>query len=148
MKILGLDFGTRRIGVAVSDGLLITAQGRGPVSAEDTARAIAAIRNIIKEEGVGEVVVGLPLNMNGTHSEKTEETLRFIEGLSRAVDIPVRTWDERLTSVQAERILLEGDVSRAGRRKRSDRIAAQLILQSYLDSRKRDTGPERGNDAS
>jgi len=147
VRILGLDYGTKRIGVAVSDGLLITAQGRDSIKVVDAAQVLSEIKDIIKGEDIGEVIVGLPLNMNGTHSEKTRETIRFTDELSKVLDIPVKSWDERLTSVQAERILLEGDVSRSGRKKRSDRIAAQLILQNYLDSRKRDTDTERKSDA-
>ena len=92
----------------------------------------------MKANNVREVIVGLPLNMNGTYSEKTKEAVLFVGELEKTVSVPVKTWDERLTSMQADRAMLEGDISRAKRRKLSDRLAAQIILQSYLDSRKRD----------
>lgn len=137
MRILGIDLGTKRIGVALSDGLLITAQGQDSIMSKGAAEDIAAIDRVIKENDVGEVVVGLPISMNGSHSAKTRETLEFVEQLSKAVSVPVRTWDERLTSMQAERALLEADVSRRRRKELSDKLAAQIILQSYLDSRKK-----------
>ena len=137
MKILGIDFGTKRIGIALSDGLLITAQGRESIMSKGLSEDIAGIKAIIAENGVTEIVVGLPISMNGTHSQKTKETLVFVEHLAKAVDIPVKTWDERLTSAQAERTLIEADVSRHKRKQLSDRLAAQLILQSFLDCRKK-----------
>jgi len=137
MRILGLDFGTKRIGVAISDELLITAQGLQTIERRALDADLDKIRNVIKENGVSEVVVGLPLNMNGTYSAKTKEVVQFMDSLSKAIDIPVKTWDERLTTMQAERALLEADVSRAKRRKVADKLAAQIILQSYLDSRKK-----------
>jgi putative Holliday junction resolvase len=137
MKFLGIDLGTKRIGVALSDGLLITAQGQESILTKSPAEDIAAINRIVEENGVTEIVVGLPISMNGTHSVKTKETLEFVERLSKAASVPVKTWDERLTSRQAERALLEADVSRHKRKQLSDKLAAQLILQSYLDCRKK-----------
>lgn len=138
MRILGLDFGSVRIGVAVSDGLLLTAQGLETIQRKDLNKDIAVIANIIKEYGVAEVVVGLPISMDGTHSAKTKETLEFVDTLSKAIQIPVKTCDERLTTMQAERALLEGDMSRSKRKGLRDRLAAQLILQLYLDTRQRE----------
>ena len=137
-RILGIDFGTKRIGVAVSDELLLTAQGLDTIRRKELKSDLALIKGIVDSNGVNEVIVGLPLNMNGTYSEKTRETVLFIDELKKAVGVPVKTQDERLTSVQADRAMLEGDMSRAKRRKLSDKLAAQIILQSYLDSRKRD----------
>jgi putative Holliday junction resolvase len=137
MKILGIDFGTKRIGIALSDGLMITAQGQESIMSAGLNEDIAKIKAIMVENGVTEIVVGLPISMNGTHSQKTKETLVFVEHLSKAVDVPVKTWDERLTSRQAERTLIEADVSRHKRKELSDRLAAQLILQSYMDCRKK-----------
>jgi len=137
MRILGIDFGTKRIGIALSDGLLITAQGQDSIMSKGTALDIAEISRIVKENDVTEIVVGLPISMNGTHSRKTKETLEFVDKLSAAVPLPVKTWDERLTSRQAERTLLEADMSRQKRKMLSDKLAAQLILQSYLDCRKK-----------
>jgi RNAse H-fold protein YqgF len=137
VRILGIDFGTKRIGVAMSDELFLTAQGLDTIQCSGLKSDLAIIKGIVESNGVSEVIVGLPLNMNGTYSEKTRETAAFIEELAKVVSVPVKTWDERLTSMQADRAMLEGDMSRAKRRKLSDRLAAQIILQSYLDSRKR-----------
>ena len=138
MRILGLDFGTKRIGVAMSDELLLTAQGLDTIQRKELKSDLAMIKGIIDSNGVNEVIVGLPLNMNGTYSEKTREAVLFVDELEKTISVPVKTWDERLTSMQADRAMLELDMSRAKRRKLSDKLAAQIILQSYLDSRKRD----------
>lgn len=137
VRILALDVGTKRIGVALSDELFITAQGQVTIIRRSLAEDLAEIKRIIKEGNVEEAVVGLPLNMNGSYSAKTKEVVEFMDNLAKAVDIPVKTWDERLTTVQAERTLLEADMSRAKRKKVIDKLAAQVILQSYLDSRKK-----------
>jgi len=138
MRILGLDFGTKRIGVAMSDELLLTAQGLDTIRRKELKSDLALIKGIVDSNDVSEVIVGLPLNMNGTYSEKTKEAVLFVGELEKTMSVPVKTWDERLTSMQADRAMLEGDMSRAKRRKLSDRLAAQIILQSYLDSKKRD----------
>lgn len=138
MRILGLDFGTKRIGVAMSDELLLTAQGLDTIQRKELKSDLALIKGIVDSNDVSEVVVGLPLNMNGTYSEKTREAVSFVAELEKMISVPVKTWDERLTSMQADRAMLEGDMSRGKRRKLSDRLAAQIILQSYMDSRKRD----------
>jgi len=135
---MGLDFGTKRIGVAMSDELLLTAQGLDTIQRKDLKSDLALIKEIADSNGASEIIVGLPLNMNGTYSEKTREAVSFVDELTKTVSVPVKTQDERLTSMQADRAMLEGDMSRAKRRKLSDRLAAQIILQSYLDSRKRD----------
>ena len=137
VRIMGLDFGTKRIGVAVSDELLLTAQGLDTIRRKELKSDLALIKGVVDSNGVGEVVVGLPLNMNGTYGAKAKEMLEFMDSLTKVIAIPVKTWDERLTTVQAESVLLEADVSRAKRKKVIDKIAAQIILQSYLDSRKR-----------
>jgi putative Holliday junction resolvase len=98
---------------------------------------IEAINKVIAQNGVCEVVVGLPISMDGTHSAKTKEALEFVDTLAKSLQVPVKTYDERLTTMQAERTLLEADMSRAKRKGLRDKLAAQLILQSYLDSRKR-----------
>lgn len=137
MRILGLDVGEKRIGMALSDELMITAQGIPTFERRSFDYDMAEISRIITENNVSEVVVGLPLNMNGTYSAKTKEVASFTEKLSSSLSIPVKTWDERLTTMQAERSLLEGDMSRMKRKRLKDRLAAQLILQCYLDSKKR-----------
>lgn len=137
MRILGLDVGSKRIGVALSDELFMMAHGGQTIERRDLEKDLATLRDIIIKENVGEIVIGLPLNMNGTESNQTRDVIGFMEKVKSAVDIPVKAWDERLTSVQADNILLEADMSRAKRRKLSDKVAAQLILQSYLDARKK-----------
>ena len=137
MRIMSLDLGTKRIGMAISDELFFTAQGADTIYRSSLDRDLAAIKKAIDENGVCEVVVGLPINMDGTQGQKSKETLVFIDELKKVTGVTIKTWDERLTTVQAERVLLEADVSRAKRRKSIDKLAAQIILQSYLDSRKR-----------
>ena len=137
MRIMALDVGTKRIGVAMSDELFLTAQGADTIYRVSPDADLAKIKKVAEDNGVGEIVVGLPINMNGTYGAKANEMVEFTDSLAKVVAIPVHTWDERLTTVQAENVLLEADVSRAKRKKSIDRIAAQFILQSYLDSRKR-----------
>jgi putative Holliday junction resolvase len=130
MRILGLDVGSKRIGVAVSDALKITAQGLETVQRGD----MAALESVIKENDVVEIVVGLPLNMDGTKGQRAEDAERFAEGLKEKFSLPVKMWDERLSTASAERFMIKGDLSRAKRKKLNDRAAAQIILQSYLDA--------------
>ncbi|MDO8525536.1 MAG: Holliday junction resolvase RuvX [Candidatus Omnitrophota bacterium] len=137
MRIMALDVGTKRIGVAMSDELFLTAQGADTIHRVAADADLAKIKKVAEENGVGEIVVGLPINMNGTYGPKAKEVMEFMDRLTKLTAIPVKTWDERLTTVQAERVMLEADLSRAKRRGAIDRIAAQIILQSYLDSRKR-----------
>jgi putative Holliday junction resolvase len=137
MRIMALDFGTKRIGMAMSDELLLTAQGLNSLERKVLKSDLEEISRLVQGNKVEEIVVGLPLNMNGTYSAKTKEVVGFIDELSKVVSVPVKTWDERLTSMQAERILLGADASRAKRRKVTDKLAAQIILQSYLDAKKR-----------
>ncbi len=137
MRIMGLDYGTKRIGVAMSDELLLTAQGSDTIFNNTLSGTIAAIDKLVKDNGVIEVIVGLPISMNGTHSQKTKEVIEFTKNLMNTVTVPVKTWDERLTTAQAERALLEADMSRMKRKRLNDMVAAQLILQGYLDYRRR-----------
>ena len=138
MRIMALDFGTKRIGMAMSDELMLTAQGLNSLERKALKSDLEEISKLVQENNVEEIVVGLPLNMNGTYSAKTKEVVEFIDALSKSITVPVKTWDERLSSMQAERVLLEADASRAKRRHVTDKLAAQIILQSYLDSRKND----------
>ena len=137
MRIMALDLGTKRIGVAMSDELFFTAQGYDTIYRASPDEDLAKIKKLAEENGVCEIVLGLPINMNGTHGPKVKEVMDFMDTLTKVVTVPVKTWDERLTTVQANNVLLEADVSRAKRKKSVDRIAAQFILQSYLDSRKK-----------
>ena len=134
---MGLDYGTKRIGVAMSDELLLTAQGSKTIFNNTLSGTIAAISKLIQENDIVEVIVGLPISMNGSHCQKTKEVIEFAENLMKSVPVPVKTWDERLTTAQAERALLEADMSRAKRKRLNDMVAAQLILQGYLDFRKK-----------
>jgi len=137
MKIMGLDFGSKRIGVAMSDELFLIAHAFDFIQRRDIKRDLEVIRGLVAEHSISEIVVGLPLNMDGSYGAKSKEVIEFMDNLSKVVSVPVKTWDERLTSVQAERVLIEADMSRAKRRFLSDKVAAQIILQGYLDARKR-----------
>ena len=134
MRILGLDLGTKRIGVAISDGLGIIAQGIETIQRKDETHVFKCLRDIVDREGVREIVVGLPLNMNGTMGPKARDAEAFAEKIRAELKIPAKLWDERLTSLAAERLMIQADVSRSKRKQKADKIAAQLILQGYLDS--------------
>jgi putative Holliday junction resolvase len=138
MRILCLDVGEKNIGVAVSDPLGLTAQGLEVIKRKSLSKDLRKIRQLLKDYDVEEIVLGLPRNMNGTIGEKAREILRFKENLEEAAGIAVTTWDERLTTVAAQRALLEADVSRKGRKKVIDKLAAVFILESYLRYRQRD----------
>lgn len=137
MRILCLDVGEKNIGVAVSDPLGLTAQGLEVIKRQSLSTDLRKIRQLLKDYDVEEIVLGLPRNMNGTIGEKAREILRFKENLEEAAGIAVTTWDERLTTVAAQRALLEADVSRKGRKKVIDKLAAVFILESYLRYRQR-----------
>ena len=136
MRILGLDFGSKTVGVAVSDGLLLTAQGVETIERKDESKlrkTCARIEELIAEYEVTEIVLGLPKNMNNTEGERVEKTKAFGEMLERRTGLPVHYWDERLTTVAAEQILMESGVRRENRKAVIDKVAAGLILQGYLD---------------
>ena len=136
MRILGLDFGSRTVGVAVSDGLLLTAQGVETIERKDEnklRKTCARIEELVKEYEVSTIVLGLPKNMNNTEGERVEKTKEFGDMLERRTGLPVVYWDERLTSVAAEQILMESGVRRENRKAVIDKVAAGLILQGYLD---------------
>lgn len=133
IRYLGIDLGTRRIGVALSDELGLTAQPLPTLEPSTEDDALAAIRGLVERYGVREVVVGLPKNMNGTLGPAAEKALAFARRLEEGGPAKVTMWDERLTSAAAERLLIEADVRRAKRRRTVDRLAAVLILQGFLD---------------
>ena len=135
MRILGLDYGDRRIGVAVSDELGWTAQGIDTLEKRRDEGELVKIAELIKQYEVGEIVVGLPKNMNGTIGPRGEICMEFAEKLRTQLALPVHLWDERLTTVSAHRTLLEADVSRSKRKQVVDKMAAMLILQNYMDSK-------------
>lgn len=136
MRILGLDVGEKKIGVAVSDPARLIAQGVETILRSKQGRNdIAEIKKLINKYDADLVVVGLPWNMNGTLGEQGRNILAFVDKLKKNFKIEVETWDERLSTVAAEKILLSADVSRARRKKIIDKMAAAIILQNYLDAR-------------
>jgi putative Holliday junction resolvase len=134
MRILALDHGTKRIGVALSDETATLAQPLEFIAAEPFAKFLDRIRVIVQERQVGEIVVGLPRNMNGTYGPAAESARKFAATLREALGIPIKTWDERLTSVQANRFLIEAGMRREQRKSKVDQSAAAILLQSYLDA--------------
>ena len=137
MRIMGLDYGSKTVGVAISDALLLTAQGIETIERKEEnklRKTLARIEVLIKEYEVDKIVLGLPLNMNDTIGERAEKTLEFKAMLERRTGLEVIMCDERLTTVEAEQILIESNVRREDRKKYIDKIAAGFILQGYLDS--------------
>jgi putative Holliday junction resolvase len=134
MRVLGIDFGSKRVGLAISDETGFLASPIGYVPGEAIAKVCASILEVVRERSVTEIVVGVPLKLDGKQSEQTQRTLQFIAALKEATTVPVKKWDERLTSVQANRILIEGNVRRKDRKEKVDQLAAQIMLQSYLDA--------------
>lgn len=135
MRILCLDYGEKRIGSAVSDPLGISAQGLGFIEAVPESKALEKIKEIADEVKAEKIVVGLPLNMNGSTGPRARQVLEFVESL-KEIFPEVETFDERLTTRQAESAMLEADLSRRKRKKIIDKLSAVLILQGYLDSRR------------
>lgn len=147
MRIMGLDFGAKTVGVAVSDPLLVTAQSIETItrkSENKLRQTLARIEELIGEYQVDKIVLGLPKNMNGTEGERVEKTKEFQDMLFRRTGIPVELWDERLTTVAAERIMMESGIRRERRKEHVDAIAASLILQGYLEYLKKDREKESG----
>jgi len=134
MRILGLDVGERTIGVAISDPLGYTAQGITTIRRKNLAIDIAEIKKICDEYSVETILMGLPKNMNGTIGPSGEKVIELSKVVEEELGIPVKLWDERLTTVAAHKAMLEADLSRAKRKKIVDKIAAIYILQGYLDS--------------
>ncbi|OPJ57284.1 Holliday junction resolvase RuvX [Alkalithermobacter paradoxus] len=133
-RLMGLDVGDATIGVAVSDLMKITAQGVKTIRRESIKKDLEELERIIKEKEVDTIIVGLPKNMNGTLGPQGEKVIKFTEKLKEKIDIQIQFWDERLSTVAAERSLLQGDVSRKKRKQVIDMLAATIILQGYLDS--------------
>jgi putative holliday junction resolvase len=134
MRILALDHGTKRIGVAVSDELKIIAQPVEFIPAEPFADFLVRLQELVRDKEVELILVGLPRNMNGSCGPAAQKVQEFIAALQPAVNVPIRTWDERLTSTQANRYLIQGHVRREQRKEKVDKMAAAILLQSYLDS--------------
>lgn len=136
MRILGLDIGDRTIGVAISDPLGWIAQGVTTIRRKKEEYDLNELEKICKEYNVELIVSGLPKNMNGTLGPQSEKVMDFCEKIQEKLNLPIKMWDERLTTVAAHRAMLEADLSRAKRKKIVDKIAATYILQGYLDSLK------------
>ncbi|MBQ8559247.1 MAG: Holliday junction resolvase RuvX [Tyzzerella sp.] len=137
MRIMGLDYGSKTVGVAISDPLCITAQGIETIQRKEEnklRKTLARIEELVKEYEVEKIVLGFPKNMNNTIGDRAEKSLELKEMLERRTGLPVIMWDERLTTVEAERTLIESNVRRENRKKYVDKIAAVFILQGYLDS--------------
>ena len=137
MRVMGLDYGSKTVGVAISDPLGLTAQGIETIARKEENKlrqTLARIEALVKEYEVEKIVLGFPKNMNNTIGERAEKSLELKGKLERRIGIPVIMWDERLTTVEAERTLIESKVRREDRKKYVDKIAAVFILQGYLDS--------------
>jgi len=137
MRIMGLDVGERTIGVAVSDEMGWTAQGVETIQRQSNEKDFTRLQALIQEYQITEIVVGLPKNMNGTIGPSGENCKAFAEKVAARTSLPVHLWDERLTTMAAQKMLIAADVSRQKRKKVIDKMAAVLILQGYLDARSR-----------
>jgi putative Holliday junction resolvase len=134
MRILGIDHGTVRMGIAISDELKQIAQPLEVIAAEPFAQFLARLKQLLREHEVELILVGMPRNLNGSYGPAALKVQDFVAALKGAVTVPVQTWDERLTSVQANRFLTEGGARREQRKEKVDKVAAAILLQSYLDS--------------
>jgi putative Holliday junction resolvase len=141
-RIMALDVGDKMVGVAVSDEMGLLAEPRPPLVRSSIARDVGTLRGLVQEWAVERIVVGLPLNMNGTEGPQATRTRAFAQAVAEATGLPMEFWDERLSTREAERRLVERDVRRGARRGRVDGFAAAIILQGYLD-RRRSTGERR-----
>ena len=134
MRTLAIDHGTVRMGIALSDELGIIASPLEFIPAVPFADFLARLQQLLAEKEVGLILVGMPRNMNGTYGPAAEKVQALVAQLKPAVTVPIRTWDERLTSIQANRCLTEGGVRREDRKGKVDAVAAAILLQSFLDS--------------
>ncbi|MFN2363307.1 MAG: Holliday junction resolvase RuvX [Halarsenatibacteraceae bacterium] len=136
MRILAIDYGQKRVGLALSDRLGITAQPFKTIINQSREELIDELAEIIKDNDITEVVIGLPLHMNGTEGERAEKSRILAADLEGALNIPVYLQDERLSSAEVEKVMLAGDLSRKKRRAKRDKLAASIILRTYLAKRK------------
>jgi putative Holliday junction resolvase len=136
MRFMGLDVGDKRIGVAISDESALIASPRETLERTGNKKDIAHLLELARREEVSEILVGMPWKLDGTSGPQAEKVSRFVDALRASTEILITTWDERLSTVGAERAMIEADVSRAKRRGAVDRVAAALILQSYLDAKR------------
>ena len=134
-RILGLDYGKKRIGMAISDESEIIAMPLGVIQVKSRQQVISDLQQVCADKNVEKIVVGMPLNMNGTKGESAERVMLFVKQIGEQISLPFELWDERLSSKAAERVLIESDVSRSRRKEVIDKLAAQIVLQSYLDAK-------------
>jgi putative Holliday junction resolvase len=134
MRILAIDHGTKRIGIAISDEMKMIAQPLEFVPAEPLPDFLARLKEVLREKETELILVGMPRNMDGSYGPAALKVEAFVAALKGAVNVPIRTWDERLTSTQANRFLIQANVRRHKRREKVDKMAAAILLQSYLDS--------------
>jgi putative Holliday junction resolvase len=134
MRILAIDYGTRRMGIAVSDTQKMIAQPLEFIPAEPFADFVGRLQELLREKEVELVLVGMPRNMDGSYGPAAVKTQEFVAALKSTINVPIKTWDERLTSAQANRLLIESGVRRQKRKHKVDQTAAAILLQSYLDS--------------
>ena len=134
MRILALDHGTVRIGVAVSDEMKMIATPLEYIPAEPFADFLVRLKEILRDKEVELILIGMPRNMNGSYGPAALKVQEFVAVLNSVITVPIKLWDERLTSTQANRFLIEGGVRRADRKQKVDKAAAAILLQSYLDS--------------
>ena len=134
VRILALDHGTKRIGVALSDELQMIASPLEYIPAEPLAEFFTRLTQLLREKEVGMILVGMPRNMDGSYGPAADKVRAFVAALQEVVALPVRTWDERLTSAMANRVLLQGNVRRDQRKQKVDMMSAAILLQGYLDA--------------
>ena len=134
MRVLGIDHGTKRVGIALSDPSGMIALPLEFIPAEPFAQFLARLKEILREKEVELIVVGMPRNMDGSYGPAAAKVQEFVAVLKENIVIPIRTWDERLTSAQANRFLIEANVRRQDRKEKVDKAAAAILLQSFLDS--------------
>ena len=152
MRIMGLDFGDRSIGIALSDEAGLIASPRDTLRRSSLEKDLGWLTELAREEGVEEILVGMPLSLDGSEGPQAKKVTAFIDALQQYSGLHVLPWDERLTTVAAERALIEGNVSRARRRKIIDQVAAAVMLQGYLDYRslsrdRHENSPRSGKDS-
>ncbi|NLM70018.1 MAG: Holliday junction resolvase RuvX [Firmicutes bacterium] len=133
MRVLGLDVGEKTVGVAVSDPLGLTAQGVEVIRRSTIQQDLQRLTELVNKYQVEQIIVGMPRRTDGSYGPEAEKVREFAQQLAETISVPIEFWDERFSTAAAERILLEGDVSRAKRRKVVDKVAASVILQGYLD---------------
>jgi len=133
MRILALDHGSKRIGVAVSDPTKTIAQPLEYILAEPFVDALERLKKLITEQEVDLILIGLPRNMDGSYGPAAQKVQVFVAAIKAAIPVPIRLWDERLTSSQANKVLIQGGVRRDKRKENVDKMAAAILLQSYLD---------------